>query len=324
MADRYARIIALVQDMPWAILPAKLAAITSLLHLRSAGLTLTPEDVKARLGGDPAERQDPRINGVGVAVLPIFGVIAQRMDLFSEISGGTSTDTLARDFRAFRDDAKVKAIVFAVDSPGGGVYGVDELATEIRAARGTKPMVAVADSTAASAAYWLASAADEIVVTPGGQVGSIGVFTAHDDVSQMLEELGVKTTLISAGKYKVEGNPFEPLDPDAKAALQATVDQYYDRFVAAVAAGRHVSTAVVKAGYGQGRMLTSADALAAGLVDRIDTLDATIARLSAAAAALTVTSLHAHGTIQEPHAATIQDRQRQSQQLDLERALLDL
>jgi len=323
VADRYARIIALVQGMPWAILPGKLAAIKSLLTLRSAGLTLTAEDIRARLGGDPPERQDPRINGMGVGVLPITGVIAQRMDLFSEISGGTSTDALAADFRTMRDNPKVKAIVFAVDSPGGGVYGVDELAAEIRAARGIKPMVAVADSVAASAAYWLASAADEIVVTPGGQVGSIGVFTAHDDMSQMLGELGVKTTLISAGKYKVEGNPFEPLDPDAKAAMQATVDQYYGRFVGAVAAGRRVSAAAVKAGYGQGRMLTSEDALAAGLVDRIDTFDATLARVSAQVAVSSLNPLHATGTAQEPQ-ATAQDRTRQSQQYAIERALLDL
>jgi signal peptide peptidase SppA len=324
MADRYARIITLVQDMPWAILPAKLAAIKSLLQLRSAGLTLTAEDVRARLGGDPPTRQDPRINGAGVAVLPVFGVIAQRMDLFAEMSGGTSTETLARDFRTFRDNAQVKAIVLAVDSPGGGVYGIDELATEIRAARGLKPIVAVADSVAASAAYWLASQADELIVTPGGQVGSIGVFTAHDDVSKMLDELGVTTTLISAGKYKVEANPFEPLSKDAKAALQATVDQYYARFLQAVAAGRHVSAAAVEAGYGQGRMLTSADALAAGMVDRIDTLDATIARLSAVAAASALSSLHATGTAQEPVRVTAQDRRRQSQQLALAGALLDL
>jgi signal peptide peptidase SppA len=285
MSDRYAHIIADVRETPWAILPTKLLAITSLLELRAAGLTLNDADIRARIGGDPQGRPDIHVTANGVGVLPVFGVLSQRMNMMAAISGGTSTEQLAADFRALRDDPKVSAIVLAVDSPGGSVYGIEELADEIRASRGIKPIVAVASSLAASAAYWLAAQADSVVVTPSGDVGSIGVFTAHQDASGAADKMGVKTTLISAGKYKTEGNPFAPLTPEAHAALVARVEACHERFVAGVAAGRGASVDAVRNGYGEGRVLGARAALAAGLVDRIATLDSVIASLDATAAA---------------------------------------
>jgi capsid assembly protease len=276
--DRYTRVIALAHEQPWALLPTKLAAIASLLELRAAGLTLTEQDIRARIGGDPPDAPEPQVSG-GVAVLPLFGVIAQRMNLMHAMSGGTSTEQFAADFRRVRDDPAVKAIVMAIDSPGGGVYGLDELATEIRDSRGTKPIIAVASSLAASGGYYIGSAADRFVVTPSGDVGSIGVLGLHTDLTKAQEKAGVQTTLIRAGKYKGEGNPFEPLTDEARAAMQARVDDAYDGFVAAVAAGRRVPIATVRSGYGEGRLVGARDALAAGMVDEIATLDAVIERL---------------------------------------------
>src|SRR5690606_12609791 len=110
----------------------------------------------------------------------------------------------------------VGTIVLDVDSPGGGVYGVAEFAEEIYKARGQKRIVAVANSMAASAAYWIATAADELVVTPGGEVGSIGVYMLHEDWSGAYEKAGIKPTVIKFGENKAEGIDVEPLSESAQ------------------------------------------------------------------------------------------------------------
>ena len=134
-----------------------------------------------------------------------------------------------------------------VDSPGGLIDLVPETAALIRTVRETKPVIAVANTYAASAAYWLASQASDLVVTPSGEVGSIGVYMPHLDVSGWEEQQGVKTTLISAGKYKTERSPFEPLSDEAAAAMQDTVDKYYGMFTYGVAVGRGTSAEIGRA-----------------------------------------------------------------------------
>ena len=156
--------------------------------------------------------------------------------------------------------------------------GVEELSAEIFQARGQKPITAVANSLAASAAYWIATAADELVVTPSGEVGSIGVFAAHEDVSGMLEQAGVKVNLVSAGRYKTEGNPFEPLTEEARASIQGRVDEYYEQFVSAVARNRGVKRSEVRNGFGEGRVVGAKQAVSLGMADRVGTLDETINR----------------------------------------------
>ncbi len=208
----------------------------------------------------------------------MFGVLAQRMNLMLDFSGGTSTEVLASDLREALGDPTIKAIVLDFDSPGGTVAGTDELATEIYNSRGVKPIVAVVNSMAASAAHWLAAQADEIVVTPSGQAGSIGIYTVHEDISKMLADQGVNTTLISAGKYKTEANPYGPLSEEAQAAIQARVDQSYTAFVTAVARGRGVSRSTVHANYGQGRMFGTQELVQRGMADRIGTLPQVLER----------------------------------------------
>jgi signal peptide peptidase SppA len=273
----FEHVIGLVREQPWAILPSKLVAIQDLLRLRAAGLTLTDEDIRARIG---AAVPRPQATRGTVAVIPVRGVIAQRMNMMTDMSGGTSTEQLAAQFRVFAGDSSVETIVLDIDSPGGGVYGVPELAAEILEARKNKTIVAIVNSLAASAAYWLAASATEIVITPSGEAGSIGVYGTHEDYSALEEKMGVKTTLVSAGKYKVEGNPFAPLDEDAHKALQARVDAYYDLFVRAVAKGRGATPAAVRNGYGEGRVLTAQAAVDAKLADRIASYDETMARLT--------------------------------------------
>jgi signal peptide peptidase SppA len=273
---KYPQIVRAVTETPWAILPATLAAIVDLIALRVRGERLSEEEVQARIGAGPPRRNAQRAGAV--AVLPIYGVITPKADVFTQMSGGTSVDRIQAMFREAMADDTVSALVLDVDSPGGQVDLIPELAAEMRAARGSKPVVAVANTLAASAAYWLAAQADEVVVTPSGSVGSVGVFAAHDDISAMQEKLGVKTTLISAGKFKTEGNPFEPLDEEARAHIQSLVDEAYGMFVGDLAKGRRVSVETVRGEFGQGRLVTAKNALSSGMVDRVDTLEATVKR----------------------------------------------
>lgn len=279
---KYQHILSYVQSQLWAIEPGKWHDLLRVLAFRAAGHEFTPEEIKAAIGDGGGRRSDVRTQGNGVAVIPIRGVIAHRMGGMAESSGGTSTEGIAAMVRQVMADASIGTVVLDLDSPGGTVTGVSELAGELFASRGrgTKKMIAQVNGLAASAAYWLGSQADEIVSLPSGVTGSIGVFTAHQDVSKALEQEGIDVTLISAGKYKVEGNPFEPLTPAAKAVLQDRVDTAYAQFVKDVAQGRGVSQASVRDGYGQGRALTAKDALKAGLIDSIGTMDQTLSRLT--------------------------------------------
>jgi signal peptide peptidase SppA len=278
MDHKYPNIVRAVSETPWAILPSTLEAIKHFVALRAHGEKLNEEEIQARIGAGPAHKQ-PSQQGV-VAVLPIYGVITPKADLMSDISGGTSVQTFAADFRSVLADDAVKAIVLDVDSPGGQTDLISEMASEIRAARGTKPIVAVANTMAASAAYWLATQADELVVTPSGSVGSVGVFAAHEDISGLNDKLGVKTTLISAGKDKTLGNPFEPLSEEATQMIQDRVNEAYDMFTGDVAKGRGVSPAQVKDGFGQGRMVSAQNAVKEGMADRVGTLEQTLARVA--------------------------------------------
>lgn len=274
------RLLTAFYNTPWAIIPNRLPVMRAVIERWAAGVKLTDIEIQDAVGGAPQaavarrERSSPR----GIGIIPILGIVAQRT-AGSVSTPGTATDTVRRQFAAMKNDSSVDAIVLDIDSPGGSVFGVQELAADIFAARGEKKVVAVANSLAASAAYWIGSAADEFVVTTGGEVGSIGVVAAHEDHSAELEAQGIDVTLISAGKHKVEGNPFGPLDEEARQAIQSHVDEYYSAFVNAVAKHRGVSTKEVQNGFGEGRTVSAQTALQENMVDRVETFDATIERL---------------------------------------------
>lgn len=275
-------------DTPWAILPAKLALLEEVVVRHANGEKLDPAEIQNRIHGAqrPPEKQvvglAPNGNapiGKRVAVLPLFGSIFPRANLMTEMSGATSAEMLGRRFDELVNDASIDAIVLDVDSPGGQVSGVPELADKIYQARGKKPVVAVANHMMASAAYWIASAVDRIYVSPSADIGSIGVFAAHQDISKKLENDGVKVTLIKAGKHKAEGNPYQPLTEEAAANIQASVDEVYEKFTAAVARHRGVSLDDVKSGFGEGRVVSAEQALQMGMADEIATLDDVIQML---------------------------------------------
>lgn len=263
---------------PWAIQPDRLEAIAEVIEFQAGGGNLTTEQIRARVGsgkGDPKQ-------GAGIAVLPLYGIVGHRMNQVNDISGagGTSTEQFGQWFDAALADASVGVIVIDIDSPGGSVSGVSELAEKIYRARGTKPVIAIANSLAASAAYWLGTAADELWVTPSGDVGSVGVYAMHEDRSAMDEAIGIKTTLISAGAFKTEGSPHEPLGDDAREAMQERVNEIYGEFIAAVARHRGIEASDVEERFGQGRIVSARKAVRAGMADQVGSFDTLISKLS--------------------------------------------
>jgi capsid assembly protease len=299
--DRYPNVLRAVRETAWALQPAKLAVILDLVAFRAAGEKLSEQQIQDRLAANELPSDDELcqryaathtigarsssgraagyVSGT-VAILPLYGVLAPRANLMMSFSGGTSVEEFVGALNAAAANETIGSILLDVNSPGGSIDMIPEAAQAIRDVRGSKPITAVANTDAASAAYWLASQADELSATPSGMVGSIGVFAAHQDMSAMLERDGVKVTLISAGRFKTEGNPYEPLSDEARQAIQETVDEFYGMFVADVAKGRSVSADAVQSGFGQGRMLTASDALAGRMVDRVETFDAAFARLA--------------------------------------------
>lgn len=261
---------------PWAILPEQLAVLEEIVLRHVAGEKLSAEEIHARTAG--AARPAEARRGA-VAVLPVFGTIVPRADLLTEVSGATSAERLGRRFDELMQDPQVDAVVLDVNSPGGQVWGVQELSQQIFEARGAKPVIAVAQHLMASAAYWIGSAADEIVMTPSAEAGAIGVFAVHQDLSVQLANRGIRTSLISAGRYKVEGNPFEPLGEEARAAIQASVNENYAAFVGSVARNRGVGAEQVRAGFGEGRLVSARQAVEMGMADRIGSVDQVVREL---------------------------------------------
>jgi len=270
---------------PWALMPERLSAVTAVIARWSGDARASDEvmhSVAADRNARDARRQSSVSNsGGGIAVLPLYGIVTQRGNMVDDVSGpGTaSTQQFSNILRAALQDETVSQILIDIDSPGGSVYGVAELADEIVSARAQKPVVAIANSLAASAAYWIGCSASEFYVTPGGEVGSIGVWQAHQDYSKAMDEAGVKTTLISAGKFKVEGNPYAPLDEEAQGFMQSRVDDYYAAFTKAVAKGRGVPISQVRDGMGQGRVLGADAALTSSMVDGIATFDDVVKKM---------------------------------------------
>jgi signal peptide peptidase SppA len=267
----------------WALQPEYIHTMLARLQMLSSSGGYSADGVKeatkAAHGIEAARRQQISAStGGSVVVLPLYGLITQRSNWMSYFFGGTSVDGFTLQFRQALADPNITAIVIDVDSPGGSVAGVDELWSEIYAARGKKKIVAISNTLNASAAYYISSAASEVVVMPSSLTGSIGVYQTHEDDSQYLENVGVKITLISAGKYKTEGNSYEPLGDVAQQAAKKIVAGYYAMFTKAVAKGRGRKVSDVTNGFGEGRVLMAADAVAEGLADRIATLDEVLAK----------------------------------------------
>lgn len=215
----------------------------------------------------------------GVAIVPVIGPLFRYANLFTELSGASSVQMIATDFQAALDDRTVRAIVLDVDSPGGEVNGIDEMAAMVMAARDRKPIVAHIGHLGASGAYWIASAASRVTAASTAMVGSVGAVMKVLDTRERDARSGVRTIEIVSSQ-----SPDKRIDPstDAGAArLQIVVDRIAEEFVAAVARQRGVSIESVLADFGRGGVLVGADAARAGMVDGVSTLESVLASLAA-------------------------------------------
>jgi signal peptide peptidase SppA len=288
--NRIPRLLAAFYQSPWAMLEEKLVEMEAAVRAGQVP-ELTSEQLlaHARVVAELEEQaravasRGPRSAGT-VAVLTVRGLIGPRYDAEIAYFGGTPLDLLAGRFRVAVADPDVKAIVLDIDSPGGSVIGLQEMADEIFAARAQKKIYASVNHMAASAAYWLASQADDVRLSPSGLVGSIGVFSLHMDMSKALEDLGVKPTLLTTARYKAEAHPYFPLSDEARDFALSQMQEYHESFVKAVARGRGVALKVVREQFGEGRMFVAGAAKQRGMVDGIRTYDQVLASLGVGAA----------------------------------------
>lgn len=267
---------------PWAITPAMLEEIQGIYATHLRGEKINIPDVEATIGRKLDNSHEGFEVQDGVAIIPVQGVISKRMNLFTRISGGVSTQLLQRDIAEALDDPKVKAIILDADSPGGSVDGTAEVSEYIYKSRGKKPIVTHTDGTIASAMYWIASATDSIYISGNtNAVGSIGVVAAHRDYSEAEKRSGIKTTEITAGKYKRISSQYEPLTAEGRADIQAKVDYLYSAFVDTVARNRGTSVEQVLENMADGQVFIGTQAVDNGLVDGVSTLDDLIDELAA-------------------------------------------
>ncbi|MFD2755392.1 S49 family peptidase [Comamonas terrae] len=277
-------------NTPLLLHPQKLDAIIAGLGQRLLGMeclqidaaqvsprAALPAEMFTTRKGERTER-GYRVNE-GVAVISAMGGLVHRTRLEADSSLLIGYNDLAADMEDALAQPEVHAIALVLDSPGGEVSGAFELADRIYAARGRKPVVAVADGMAASAAYLAASAADEVVLTTTSYVGSIGVVMRHVDYSRALANEGINVSHIFAGEHKVDGNPYQPLPPSVREHLQADIEGLYQMFVQAVAKHRGMEEQAVRDT--RAAVYRGVAGVAARLADRIGTADAVITELSA-------------------------------------------
>ncbi|MBD9407139.1 S49 family peptidase [Acidovorax sp. ACV02] len=258
----------------WAIEPDKLREIQAIYATHLRGEKIDIPALEARLGRPlSSEQQQYTVEPGGVAVLRMSGIIAPKANLFMQVSGGLSTQMATKQLESALADQRVRSIVLAIDSPGGNVIGTPEMAAAVREMSAIKPIVTHSDGALASAAYWIGSAANAVYLSgPTVQAGSIGVVIdrAYNPASSVREES------IVAGRYKRLTKSNEPLSDEARAIVQADVDYVYSLFVDQVAAFRDTTSDQVLERMADGRVFRGQQAIDAGLVDGVSTLDALV------------------------------------------------
>lgn len=279
-------------DEPWAITSSALTTILDIAARQNA----PPEAVAAKLGRELQNSYRLEMRD-GIAVLPVVGPLFRYANLFTQVSGASSYELLAKDFTQAVENPDVKAIVLNIDSPGGEVNGCAEFADMIHEARGVKPIIAYASGDAASGAYWIAAAADEIVVSKTSALGSIGVVGVYRG---------------NKGEDAVEvvssQSPYKRLDPDTddgRARLQKRIDAMADVFVEAVAKYRGVASSHVQNHYGSGDVFIGDAAVKQGLADRIGSFEKLLFELSG-------------NTVSEPSPHSINPNQQEKSMDDIQ------
>lgn len=275
MFNRFLRTVDPTQ--PWLLTEGALRSI-----MAQASASDESFDAIARKWGEHLEGSwETQMYG-DVAVIPVSGVLMKQLSWWSFISDSSAYDMLLKELAAALDNPKVKAVILDVDSPGGEVTGCAEVAQHIFDLRGDKPIIAYTTGNCASAAYWIASACDEVVVSPTSLVGSIGVVKSIRDYSKAMEKAGVTEIEVVSSQ-----SPYKRTDPaskDGRTREQRQVDALADVFVDAVARNRAVSRTDVLENFGQGDCFVGQLAVEAGLADRTGSLEELIAEFSGAKA----------------------------------------
>lgn len=253
-------------------------ALGSLLDVAARQNLVSPAALEAYRAKSLAHSEAATVRD-GVAIINAIGPMFKRANLFTAVSGATSYDVMMRDFRTALDSPKVKAILFNVDSPGGEAGGVNELAEAVFGGRGRKPIGAYVGGYAASAGYWITSAADpgRVVVDPTAILGSIGIqiaFTVPGD------KAGEKRF-----RFVSSQSPLKNADPGTEQGargIQSTIDAMARVFVDAVARNRGVTVDTVLSKFGRGGTFVGQGAVKAGLADRIGSFESVLAELAKA------------------------------------------
>jgi signal peptide peptidase SppA len=277
---RYDHVLSFVLEHPWNLERPMLRVVANILAQRLAGQG--PDD--AAIAAALVDRKSlPQPRAGSVAIIPVYGVISPRMNMFSEFSGGTTFERLSRQLAQAMANADVKTILLDIDSPGGSVAGNAEFSAEVMKARVTKPVIAQIQYTGASAAYMVAAACTEIAAAPSARIGSIGTYSILEDISGALEQLGIKETFIFAGEGKDDNNVSAPPSAALIARTQKAVDLAYGQFVTGVVNGRGKGMTPERVrGEWKAFVYGSAEAKAIGMIDTVATLNETLARVLSA------------------------------------------
>lgn len=272
MAGKFRRAVQAAIAEPWAITAEGLETILSVASRENEVSIEALEAYRARHvpTSERLEQRGP------VAIITAVGPMFRRANVFTEISGATSYDIMRRDLQTALDDPAIQAIVLNLDTPGGTVNGVDEMAKAIFEARSKKRIVAYVGGLGASAGYWLASQASEIIISDAAILGSIGVRMVVTDTSKRDAERGQFEFISSQSP----GKRADVQSDEGRARIQRTVDALADVFIAAVAKGRGIKAEDVVSRFGGGDVLVGAAAIAAGMADRIGTFEAVISQLA--------------------------------------------
>lgn len=268
----YSNIVSKITSTPWMIEESSLRMILEILDAHMKG-EMSQEDIRQAIEQRRREHGETRHsrNAGSVGILALSGPIFPKANLMTELSGATSVEQFQSEFRAMLNDDNVESIVLDIDSPGGLSSMIPEMAKEVYEGNKVKPIVAVANTMAASAAYYIGSQAGRMFASPSALVGSIGTYTVHTDTTERDQAQGIKNTVIKAGKFKAISE--EPLDRDAKDHLQNYVDEVNEGFLQDVARGRRTTREDVFKNYGEGGLVSLQQAQSVGMIDGVKTLD---------------------------------------------------
>jgi len=269
-------VLDLIKSTEWAIEPKKFDEMLEVLRNKEA-MELLKEN-NPRFKSSTQADSDMKMDDVGI--IPVSGPLTKRLTLLNLIFGGTSYSAIQSQFKEMMATADVSSIVLRIDSGGGTIDGLQDVVDLMRKMKGRKPVYAFIDGFGASAAYMVASGADEIIASnKTAQIGSLGVVTVHFDLSGAYEKIGAKATVLQSGKYKSIGHQYGGLSKGDIEKIQEKLDYLYSLMIQDVATNRKTSAKTTDERMGQGRLFFAEEAIQVGLVDKIESWDSLLNRL---------------------------------------------